>query len=145
MICRHRPGDPDCSSSPEGARRAAEASMSYERERMRKEKEERDAQTPDSKNYIITRVEAVGDDILVLQVKYPNCAKCSFEGTKTMVMVGVKIIDALRWKEIDPHFSDRKSKRLATQAPSPSARYPGDDEGWADGMDYAKRKLASRK
>jgi hypothetical protein len=141
MVCRHQVGDPNCSSSPAGRARAVEDSLRYEREQLRKEKEALTAQTPDSKNYTITRVEAVGDTILVLQVQYPNCAKCAYEGTKTLVIIGVKVIDALRWKEIDPHFADPKLKRLATQAPSPAARFPGNADGWNDAIEYARRKL----
>lgn len=127
MTCRHQKGDPNCSSSP-GYVDPYRSTYSPT------------PPTPDAKNYIITRVEAIGDDVLVLQVKYPNCAKCAYEGTKTVVYVGVKLVDALRWKEIDPHFADRKAKRSPTQAPSPAARYPGDEEGWQDGLDYAQRK-----
>jgi hypothetical protein len=56
-----------------------------------------------------------------------------------MVFLNVSELDALKWKEIDPHFRDEKH-RLATAAPSPAARFPGSDEGWLDAYAYARAK-----
>ena len=135
MICRHKKDDPSCSSHRDYVDPYKQTST-YLSSTIQP--------TPDSKNYIITRVESVCDYGLVLQVKYPNCVKCAYEGTKTLVILGVKTVEALRWKEIDPHFADRKLKRLLHQAPSPAARFPGDEEGWNDAMDYAKRKVTAK-
>ncbi len=67
---------------------------------------------------------------LILKIKYPNCSSCAFEGIKTIVYQNVKSSDALKWNEIDPHFSDPKFKRTYNQAPTPFARLPGSNEGW---------------
>lgn len=117
MTCRHGPNDPDCSSY-----RPAPA-------------------TPNSSSYVVEEIEEVGAH-LVMKVRYPNCASCSYEGNKVMVFLDVCALDAVRWKAIDPHFRDRRDGRApkSPSAPSPAARFPGDDEGWRDAIEYAQRK-----
>lgn len=96
--------------------------------------------TPDAKNYVVERALQV-DKHLILRVKYPNCAACAFEGSKVMVFLNVAVIDALLWREIDPHFRDTaKSSRMPREAPSPAARFPATHNGWQDAIDYARSK-----
>lgn len=114
MVCRHDKNDPNCSSHPNY--RPSVYVPPY-------------SQTPDSRNFqIVEAFEHPGG--LVLQVKYPNCAKCAFEGTKTIVYQNVRCIDALKWKEIDPHFTGTSQKNPQS-APSPVARFPGNAQGLA--------------
>lgn len=127
MTCRHSANDPNCSKN---YNRYSSISST--------------PTTPDSKNYEIKRVqffEGSGGKALVIQVKYPNCSKCSFEGLKTIVYLGVTLESALMWKEIDPHFSDPKKIRGYKEAPSPAARFPGNESGLQDACEYAKRKI----
>lgn len=132
MICRHAPNDINCSShkdytDPYPTPKHVSPTLSYS------------VETPDSKNYSIELVERVGPH-LVLKVKYPNCRNCSYEGNKIMVFLNVTELQALKWKEIDPHFRDPKLFVGATQAPSPSARFPGSSDGWIDAVSYARGK-----
>jgi hypothetical protein len=112
VSCKHKPGDRSCSSY--GTRQD---------------------DTPDASNWNIVRVKEVGKN-LVLMVKYPNCAACAYEGQKVMVFVGQGAVDALHWKRIDPHFRDKPVKK--EDAPSPSARFPASDAGWADALMWAE-------
>jgi len=121
MVCRHSPGDPSCSSHPSNRYR-------YESTPV----------TPDAKNYSIEDVARVGRN-LVMKVKYPNCSSCAYEGTKVLVFLKVTELEALKWKEIDPHFRDPK-RTMAARAPSPAARFPASNEGWNDAVEYAKTK-----
>lgn len=125
MTCRHLPGDPECSSSSTYV--APYSSYTAP------------VKIPDSKNYLIEKVEFIGGH-LVMQVKYPNCSKCAYEGLKTLVFLNVSPIDAMKWREIDPHFADPKEIRMTHQAPSPAARFPGTLDGWNDALEYVKRK-----
>lgn len=94
--------------------------------------------TPDADNYQIVDSEQVGST-LCLKVKYPSCAKCSYEGTKVMVFLDTTTSDALKWTRIDPHFRDSKAARQPYEAPSPEARFPASDQGWGDALAYAQR------
>lgn len=156
MVCRHRPGDPDCSSHPSHPDNPANVRERYEEEnraRARKEVQAmQEAQirdlrrqlaelqasippTPDSQNYVIEEATQVSRN-MVMKVRYPNCAKCAFEGTKIMVFLGVSCTDAIKWRKIDPHFREDKH-RTPHEAPSPAARFPGTADGWNDAMNYA--------
>lgn len=126
MVCRHMPGDPNCSSSKSYRDYYSSGTASNT--------------TPDSSNYEIIDLERVGQH-LVLKAKYPNCASCSFEGTKIMVFLDVTEKMVLKWKKIDPHFRESKFSVTETQAPSPAARFPGSKEGWQDAIAYANFKL----
>lgn len=121
MVCRHEKGDPNCSSSPN----------------YRRLYEETQTVTPDSTRYSIEEVERVGPH-LVMKVKYPNCARCAYEGVKVLVFLNVTEAQVLKWRRIDPHF--RGAKSLAQEAPSPAARFPASAEGWRDALDYATKK-----
>lgn len=103
-------------------------------------------------DYDVERVTQIGAH-LVMQVRYPNCEHRAYEGLKTMVFLSTSALQALSWRSIDPHFRGRKSgspgtplpavdaKRERTEAPSPAARFPGDDIGWTDAITYAQRKV----
>lgn len=128
MTCHHRAGDPACSST----RSAQDAA--YERGRA--------SATPDAENYEIEEAEPVGHH-LVLKVRYPNCAKCSYEGVKILVFLNTTAAQALKWKRIDPHF--REAKAVTTEAPGPAARFPASKEGWQDALTYARLKLDEKR
>lgn len=79
---------------------------------------------------------AVGSH-LVMKVKYPSCKRCDFDSQKVMVFLNVDFVAALKWRRIDPHFSDKP--RAEWMAPSPAARFPATDEGWRDALVYATK------
>jgi len=150
MVCRHAPGDPahgqyEREAAAE-ARSAAESKAVKLAEKVRQLEaqlaEEKSGKTPDNANYDIQRVERVGPHI-VMEVLYPNCSKCSYEGRKVMVFLDVTEVQVLKWRKIDPHFSDKQ--RAANEAPSPAARFPASDQGWADAVTYAWSKKPSNK
>lgn len=102
--------------------------------------------TPDAKNYEIEDVEQVGNH-LVAKVKYPNCAKCAFEGVKVMVFFDTTIKDAIRWRVIDPHFRAARAAslpKMPSYAPAPAARFPGSPEGWKDALAWAAFRQETR-
>lgn len=116
MTCRHSYFDPTCSSYREQYLEAKRVILSEI--------------TPDSKNYTILGGEIIGE-FLLLKIQYPNCSKCSFEGVKIVVYnKGLTFLDALKWKEIDPHFRDPDAVVSERSAPTPFARFPGTDSGW---------------
>jgi len=121
MICHHSPGDRSCTTQfpppPEPP------------------------VTPDASKYEVEDAVEVGA-FLVMKVKYPNCRRCAYEGTKVLVFRGVSTIDALKWKKIDPHFRDPKRSNFPTEAPTPVARFPASDEGWADAQNYVRFKTS---
>jgi hypothetical protein len=125
MTCRHKKGDPDCSSTVGGRAwlENKEAQIRYQ------ERRKLEAETPDSEKFTILDHREIGE-MLALRVEYPNCKKCSYEGVKVMVFDKATIADALYWKKIDPHFTDPKTVRPKTEAPGPIARFPGSDAGW---------------
>jgi len=83
--------------------------------------------TPDATRYEIVDAEQIGKHLLV-KANFPNCDKCSYEGTKILVYMDTSFKDALRWKKLDPHF--REEIGGVTEAPSPDARFPASDDGW---------------
>lgn len=128
MTCRHEKYDPSCSSYQSSlVTLAADYRAQF-------------VNTPDASQYEVEDAKEVNGN-LVMKVKYPNCAKCSYEGTKIMVFTGVKMKDALMWRTIDPHF--RAGVPKAKEAPSPVARFPGSDKGWRDALEYAARQQAT--
>ncbi len=134
MTCRHQPGDPACG---QGARDSAEA----ERERLEKElwtykEAAKTPKTPDAENYSIEKIERVGKH-LVLQVQYPNCKFCAYEGNKVMVFENVSEVEVLRWRKIDPHFADPTVQRPPREAPSPVARFPASEGGFWAAVQFA--------
>jgi hypothetical protein len=144
MTCRHRDGDPDCSSHPSNvAMRQAE----YERERREeadKAARAREAEarkgSPDANEYELIDTVRVGEH-LVVKVRYPNCSKCAYEGVKVLVLLNVAEMAAIRWRRIDPHFRDPAIVLKPHEAPSPAARFPASNEGWSDALTYARGKV----
>jgi hypothetical protein len=143
-ICRHRAGDPACSSSAAGQARAAADSARYSRQQ--KEKAEGEVKrlqklldAPDPALYEVVDIEQIGNH-LVMKARYPHCPKCFYEGTKVMVFLNCTYKDAVMWRRVDPHFGDPKLKTTQVVAPHPSARFPASDEGWKDAIEYAQRK-----
>ena len=128
MTCRHSAGDPACSSHPDHPDNPANR-------RVR----EIEARTPDSEKFEIIDVVVISPH-LVLKVQYPNCAKCSYEGTKVMVFLNCSTVDALKWRKIDPHFRPYKQGQNPREAPGPDARFPASEEGWRDAVAYANIK-----
>lgn len=96
------------------------------------------AQTPDPKNYEILEAEVFGEN-LVIKAKFPNCASCSYEGVKVLVYLNTTTLQALKWKELDPHFRPLGSKSLPNSAPSPDARFPASPAGWMMACELAKK------
>lgn len=138
MTCRHTPGDTNCSSHPINVRdRQYELD---ERDREKKMKDLASKDTPDSKHYEVVEVSEV-EGHLVMKVLYPNCSHCSYEGNKVMVFLNTTALQALKWKQIDPHFRDKKNPVNALHAPGPDARFPASPDGWIDAVEYAKTKV----
>jgi hypothetical protein len=133
----------------------ADRAMSAERDRVAYDNRKRDeahqlevaqlrarhdelaARTPRADQYEIQRVEQVGPH-MVLEVLYPSCASCAYEGRKVLVILDVTPVAAMRWRRIDPHFRDKPSG--PTEAPSPAARFPASPIGWSDAIEYATRR-----
>lgn len=146
MTCRHTPGDPNCGSSAEGARREAQRQAKYAQEQERRQIAELNkqlvaltAKTPDNTKFDIDEVVAVGPH-LVLRVIYPNCAKCAYEGKKVLVYLNTSLISAMKWRSIDPHFRAASATTSPKEAPPPAARFPASAEGWRDALTWTQAK-----
>jgi len=149
MPCRHSPGDPACTSGNSPAdlykkgvelvtRWGPKAGFGVPTNTIPAAPE---PPTPDAERYQILDVAEV-QSALVVRVKYPSCERCSYEGVKVLVFLETRPTDALRWTRIDPHFGDPSEKRRGSEAPSPAARFPASDEGWADALEYARSKVS---
>ena len=138
MTCRHSPGDPNCSSNQP---------QYYEDtnkvDRLEKKIKELEAalagQNPDNTRFEIEEIVEVGGN-LVAKIKYPNCAKCSYEGNKIMVFAKCSLKDAIKWRVIDPHFKSTPKVADPKVAPSPIARFPASGKGWDDALKYAEKE-----
>lgn len=132
MVCKHEKGDPRCG---EGARE----SLRYEADQQRKRADalEQKLSSPDSERFEIAQALEVGQH-LVLEVLYPNCSNCAYEGRKVMVFLCTKAIQALSWKRIDPHFRDPSKGLAKREAPSPAVRFPASPRGWNDAIAWAE-------
>jgi hypothetical protein len=132
MTCRHqdRVNNPECSSYRTPAQQAAELEKQLNSLRLRNGLTD----TPDAKRFEVEDVEEASGH-LVMKVRYPNCAKCSYEGLKVLVFENVRMKDVIRWKTIDPHFRDASPKDWS-EAPSPIARFPASDVGWKDALQF---------
>ena len=155
MTCRHAGNDPNCSAhrGPYGdvdtyEKSWKDASEQYAREmkgtpgwynqssnnlRDYVEVKPVTPETPDSKKYEILEIQEMGK-FLVMKVKYPNCAKCAYEGSKVLVLEAT-LAQAIFWNEIDPHFRDEKPTKK--KAPSPVARFTANAEGWKNAISFA--------
>ena len=100
--------------------------------------------TPDSKKFDVLDAAEVGR-YLVMKVQYPNCSACEYEGIKVMVFEDRKVLDVVRWREIDPHFRKADPKAAQTKAPSPIARFPGTSEGWREALSWASWRTLTPK
>jgi hypothetical protein len=146
-----------CQSKEEHAHRAVDNANYTARQRDQanaariRELQER---SPDPDEFTIEDLEQVGHN-LVLKVRYPGCARCDFDRCKVMVYIGIDLKAVVRWRRIDPHFRAPQlvaslpgrvsiTAQPACEAPSPVARFPASAEGWADALDYAKRKDGAR-
>ena len=113
MTCHHKAGDPACSSHYLNHNNPAQVAL-----------REVEARTPDAKKFEILDV-AVRGPHLVVKVLYPNCAKCSYEGTKVMVFLNCSTLDAIKWRMIDPHFRPVPPIATTQRLPSATNRHPG--------------------
>lgn len=101
----------------------------------------------DIASYEIEEVEEVGP-YLVMKVKYlhPDGKAregCTFEGSKVMVFEAT-VLDALKWRAIDPHFAEPGTVTKGRQAPAPIARFPGSlSDGFSDALAFAAMKAAA--
>lgn len=145
MVCRHAPGDPNCSSTVGGhawheAQRYQERLRQESAKRREKElldrQEELLARTPNPEVFDLLELEQVGPH-LVAMVQYTSCTKCSFDAKKVMVFFNRTVKHAAFWKEIDPHF-DEPGNVVKRKAPPPRARFPADERGWRDAITFAK-------
>ena len=141
MACRHKAGDPTCTSgmSPDGLYKGG-LEMIEKGKAQIAEWGPKDAvpPTPDCEVYSIEDSIVVGD-VLVLKVSYPSCAECAYEGTKILVYENVLLSDVIRWNRIDPHFRDPTLPIKVTEAPPPIARFPASDSGWKAAVTFAGR------
>jgi len=98
------------------------------------------SRTADPTKYVILDAYDSAPGFLVVKAQFPSCTKCSFEGTKILVYRNVRPIDAMKWKNLDPHFREADKKLEINSAPSPIARFPGNKEGWDDAIHFANLK-----
>lgn len=76
---------------------------------------------PNPTNYkIIDYIEK--NNYLLLKINYPDCK--NYEGDKILLFKGIKLLDIINQKTIDPHFSDNK------QIYHPIARFVPNNQGW---------------
>ena len=134
MTCRHGPNDKSCSSYRTPAQRIAELQKEISKQKA-------EVGEPDNSQFEIIDVLELTTG-LILKVKYEDCPNCSYEGIKVLVYLRATIRDALKWKVIDPHFSD-KLPHGPKHAPSPDARFPASEDGWKNAklfLSYAESK-----
>lgn len=124
------------------ADRSQQEYLSYEREEKAKLKKQMESMkasmTPDPTNYEILEAEEIGRH-LVVKALFPSCVKCSYEGQKVLVYYNTTALEALKWRELDPHFRPSKEPKIANKAPSPTARFPASPEGWIMAKEFAGR------
>ncbi len=129
MTCRHGPYDPNCGSYR----------SNIETLKTDYSKQILGSITPDASKFEVEDAEQVGAH-LVLKVRYPNCASCSYEGSKVMVFLDATLSQAIKWKTIDPHFRDPTTELASNVAPGPNARFPATASGMVDAKQYAMSK-----
>ena len=89
---------------------------------------------PDPNNFKVMQVEEIGQ-FLIMKIVYPDCT--NYEGQKILVFKGVKIIDLLNQRLIDPHFFQDK------KCASPIARFVPTIEGWNMAKRFALAEIHS--
>lgn len=85
---------------------------------------------PNPLHYLIIDHIHVGNS-LVLKLQYWDAT--NYEGVKILVYRNTKLVDLLKQKSIDPHFSQSKKFK------SPFARFEPTKEGWKMARDFAAR------
>ena len=76
---------------------------------------------PNPNNYdIIGHLESNG--WLLIKIKYPDCT--NYEGIKILLFKDVTVMDLLKQRLIDPHFSQNEKYK------SPFARFEPTEKGW---------------
>lgn len=73
---------------------------------------------PDPANYKVVLAEEHGN-YLIVKLNYPNCT--NFEGNKILVFQGIKLIDLMNQRLIDPHFfqDSKYASPIARFVPTP--------------------------
>lgn len=141
MTCHHSANDPACSSHPLNIARLEAEKHQSEIEKLKNNVEvlrkQLDQGRIDAENAEILDSHRIGPHI-VLRVQYPSCKNCSYEGVKVMVYLNASETDVLRWRVFDPHFKDPSEVVSPREAPSPAARFPASQEGWADAIAYVE-------
>jgi hypothetical protein len=140
MTCR-------CSSSEEHARRQLEKIRSdlrnenNQKENLIKELASKvkafEART-DCSNFNILEVhEGTSGICMVLQYKHHKSitkqVNCTFEGKKILVFTGRSLKEAIKWRYIDPHFTNDPPED-EFHAPSPDGRFPATSSGLNDAL-----------
>lgn len=141
VACRHRREnitialDPTCSSYP---KTPEEVALKIAELRAAIDTLQPASPSPDARDFEVESAQQVGLH-LVMRVRYPSCADCAFEGSKVILFENCSVLDALKWRKIDPHFRERPATGWNTrEAPSPSARFVPTKEGWAAALRYAE-------
>jgi hypothetical protein len=145
MTCRHKEGDPECTSgnSPDDLRKKATEQYSRRGKTQNtfpsfSSSTYSTPTTPDCEQFDVLDAKEVFGGYLIMKVKYPNCSNCAYEGTKILVFENANLVAALRWKRIDPHFRDATKKSNPNEAPPPIARFPASVGGYEEAIAYAE-------
>lgn len=77
---------------------------------------------PNPNNWKLLQAKEIGS-YLILEMQYPDCL--NYEGKKILVFEGIKLIDLVNQKLIDPHFFPANKKFK-----SPIARFEPTPRGW---------------
>jgi hypothetical protein len=91
-----------------------------------------DPPNPNPKNFTIEAVSVAKNkrSIVVVEAIFHGCT--TFEGRKIMVYEAPLARFALPLRELDPHFTEKDPTLLA--------RFPANDQGLQDALDYAEMK-----
>lgn len=76
---------------------------------------------PDPNNYKIIRGYEYNNHLIV-EIKYLDCT--NYEGRKILFYENCTLLDLMKQKSIDPHFSENKKFH------SPTARFEPTEKGW---------------
>lgn len=139
MVCRCPSKEVHAARAVEQAQYSAQQRDTRARHEIEKLQRQLAALTPDPTVWAIERVQGVGDH-LVLQVRFPACEHAGYGGAKVLVYLGVSTAQALLWKHLDPHFSEREPGS-PSEAPPPSARFPASDVGWGHAVGFAAARV----
>lgn len=151
MVCRHKPGDPDCSSSFEGRLRDYEYSMGLKEQSLKQDAAKAAKKILELEAKLKEWEALAGNNygdynildhhwengFLIMMVQYPSCKNCSFESKKILVFDVENPQEAIYWRKVDPHFRETSTKNK-NEAPSPIARFPATDEGWINACKFVR-------